>query len=105
MSGTKSLVRSRSSGKTLSAIRTKLLLGVCLKQWIKGLLLMISSFFVWSLATSYRFWYVIDMHPELGIGEPIWVIDPIGFLIISVPFGFLFFMGFIAFFGGLLPRK
>ena len=66
---------------------------------------MISSFIVWNLATSLRFWYVIDMHPELGIGEPIWVIDPIGFMIISAPLALVFFIGLLAFFGDLLPKK
>ena len=56
------------------------------------------------LTISLRFWYVIDTHPELGIGEPIWVIDPIGFMIISVPLGLVFFIGFLAVFGGLLPK-
>jgi hypothetical protein len=32
---------------------------------------MVSSFIVWNLTTSLRFWYVIDMRPEIGIGEPI----------------------------------
>ena len=45
------------------------------------------------------------MHPDLGIGEPIWVIDPIGFMIISGPLGILFFIGFLAFFGDLLPKR
>jgi hypothetical protein len=76
-----------------------------LKQWLVGLLLMASSFIVWMLATSLRFWHVIDIHPELGIGEPIWVIDPVGFLIISAPTGLVFFIGFLAFFGDLLPKK
>lgn len=66
---------------------------------------MIASFIVWMLATSYRFWYVIDLNPELGIGEPIWVIDPYGFAIISAPLGIMFFIGFLAFFGDLLPKK
>jgi hypothetical protein len=66
---------------------------------------MVCSFIVWKLATSLRFWYVIDIHPELGIGEPIWVIDPMGFMIISVPLGVLFFVGFLAFFGDLLPKQ
>jgi len=66
---------------------------------------MISSFLVWNVATSFRFWYVIDMYPELGIGEPIWVIDPTGFMIISVPFGLLFFVGFLAVFGDFLPKE
>jgi hypothetical protein len=76
-----------------------------LKQWLVGLLLMASSFIVWMLATSLRFWHVIDIHPELGIGEPIWVIDPVGFLIISAPTGLVFFIGFLAFVGDLLPKK
>ncbi len=66
---------------------------------------MVCSFIVWMLATSLRFWSVIEMHPELGIGEPIWVIDPIGFWTISTPLGLLFFMGFLAFFGDLLPKQ
>lgn len=66
---------------------------------------MVSSFIVWSLATSLRFWYVIDTHPELGIGEPIWVIDSYGFWIISIPLGLLFFIGFVGFFGDLLPKQ
>ncbi|MFW9833120.1 MAG: hypothetical protein ACFFEK_03940 [Candidatus Thorarchaeota archaeon] len=76
-----------------------------MKQWHKGLLLMVCSFVFWILTTSFRFWYVIDMHPELGIGEPIWVIDPIGFMIISGPLGILFFIGFLAVFGDLLPKR
>jgi len=63
---------------------------------------MIASFVAWNLVTAYRFWYVIEIHPELGIGEPIWVIDPIGFLVISAPFGLLFLIGFLAVFGDLL---
>ncbi|MFX1483874.1 MAG: hypothetical protein ACFFCP_11890 [Promethearchaeota archaeon] len=63
---------------------------------------MVSSFIVWILVIPYRFWYVIDVYPELGIGEPIWVIDPVGFVVISVPFGLLFFIGFLAVFGDLL---
>ena len=66
---------------------------------------MFSSFIIWNLVTSFRFWYVSDMHPELGIGEPIWVIDPIGFMIISAPLGLAFFIGLLAFFGDLLPKK
>ena len=75
---------------------------VSLKTWHKGLLLMVSSFIVWMLATSLRFWYVLDNHPELGIGEPIWAIDPIVFMIISVPLGIVFFVGFLVIFGDIL---
>ncbi len=32
------------------------------------------------------------------------MIDPIGFMIISVPTGLVFFLGVIAFFGDMLPR-
>ena len=65
---------------------------------------MVSSIIVWRLATSFLFWYVIDIHPELGIGEPIWVIDPMGFLIISAPLGLLLLIGFLAVFGDLLEN-
>ncbi len=66
---------------------------------------MISSFIVWLLATPLRFWYVIDMHPELGIGEPIWVIDPIGFLIIVVPTGLVFLLGSVVVFEDLRSKE
>ncbi len=66
---------------------------------------MVSCFIVWNLATAFRFWYVLDIHPELGIGEPIWVIDSIGFMIISVPLGIGFFIGFLAMFGDILKNE
>ena len=66
---------------------------------------MLSSFVIWSLATSLLFHYIVSVwHPDQGFGEPIWVIDPIGFMIISVPTGLVFFLGVIAFFQDVLPR-
>ena len=65
---------------------------------------MLSSFVIWSLANSLLFHYIVNvLHPDQGFGEPIWVIDPIGFMIISVPTGLVFFLGVIAFFGDVLP--
>jgi hypothetical protein len=40
-----------------------------------------------------------------SFGEPIWVIDPIGFMIISVLTGFVFFLGAIASLGDILPEE
>ena len=66
---------------------------------------MLSSFVIWSLANSLLFHYIVSVwHPDQAFGEPIWVIDPIGFMIISVPTGLVFFLGVIAFFGDMLPR-
>jgi hypothetical protein len=65
---------------------------------------MVSIFIVWRLATSFWFWYVIDIHPELGIGEPIWVIDPIGFMMISIPAAIVFLVGSLAVFGDILQK-
>ena len=48
---------------------------------------------------------MIDTYPELGIGEPIWVIDPIGFIIISTSLGLVFFIGFLAVFGDVLQKE
>ena len=76
-----------------------------MKQWHVGLLLMISSFIVWNLATSILFDYIVNVHPELAIGEPIWVIDPIGFLIISVPTGLVFLLGSVVVFEDLRPKE
>lgn len=66
---------------------------------------MISSFIVWNLATSILFDYIVNVHPELAIGEPIWVIDPIGFLIISVPTGLVFLFGSVVIFEDLRPKE
>lgn len=66
---------------------------------------MISSFIVWNLATSILFDYIVNVHPELAIGEPIWVIDPIGFLIISVPTGLVFLLGSVVVFEDLRPKE
>jgi hypothetical protein len=66
---------------------------------------MISSFVVWTLATSLLFDYIVNvLHPEEAFEEPIWVIDPIGFLIISVPTGLVFLVGFLAVFGYTLQN-
>ena len=79
---------------------------VCLKQWHIGLLLMLSSFVVWNLATVFLFDYIVNvLHPDQGFGEPIWVIDPIGFMIISVPTGLVFLLGVLAVFRDLLPKE
>lgn len=66
---------------------------------------MVSSFVAWIMGISLLFDYIVNVHPELAIGEPIWVIDPIGFMIISVPTGIVFFIGLLTFFGDLLPKK
>ena len=66
---------------------------------------MISSLVVWLLALPLRFWYVIDLYPELGIGEPIWVIDPFGFWMISIPTGLVFLIGLLTVFRNILQKE
>lgn len=67
---------------------------------------MVSSFVVWNLATSLLFDYIVNvLHPDQAFGEPIWVIDPIGFMIISVPTGLVFFLGSVAVFEDLNPKE
>lgn len=66
---------------------------------------MLSSFVVWMLSISLLFDYIENvLHPDQGFGEPLWVIDPIGFMIISVPTGLVFLLGVLTVFGDLLPR-
>ncbi len=63
---------------------------------------MLSSFVIWILAISLLFCYIVSvLHPDQGFGEPIWVIDPIGFMIISVPTGLLFLLGVITLLGDM----
>jgi len=76
------------------------------KQAHTGLLLMVSSFIAWRLATSFLFDYIVRvLHPDQAFGEPIWVIDPVGFMVISVPAGIVFLLGAIAVFGDTLPKE
>ena len=66
---------------------------------------MVSSFIVWNIATILLFDYIVNVHPELAIGEPIWVIDPAGFIIISVPTGLVFLLGSVAVFKDLYLKE
>ena len=67
---------------------------------------MLGSFMIWSLANSLLFHYIVSvLHPDQAFGEPIWVIDPTGFMIISVPTGLVFFLGAIVFFSGCVTRN
>lgn len=76
-----------------------------MKQSHIGLFLMISSFVVWNIATSILFDYIVNvLHPEQAFGEPIWVIDPVGFMIISIPTGLVFLLGALAVFGDMLSK-
>ncbi|MDH4213953.1 MAG: hypothetical protein OEV85_08535 [Candidatus Thorarchaeota archaeon] len=77
-----------------------------MKQAHIGLLLMVSSFIAWNLATSFLFHYIVRvLHPDQAFGEPIWVIDPLGFMVISVPAGIVFLLGAIAVFSDILPKE
>lgn len=77
-----------------------------MRQARVGLLLMIGSAIVWFVANAVLFDYIVNvLHPELAFGEPIWVIDPLGFMVISVPTGIVFFLGLLAVFGDMLPRE
>jgi hypothetical protein len=63
---------------------------------------MISSFVVWVLALSALFDHMVHLYPEEPFGEPIWAIDSLGFLMISVPTGLVFLIGLIAVFRYIL---
>ncbi|MHA2264379.1 MAG: hypothetical protein ACXAEN_18455 [Candidatus Thorarchaeota archaeon] len=61
---------------------------------------MLGSFMIWDLSISLLFDHTVNvLHPDEAFGEPIWVIDPLGFMIISVPTGLVFILGGIAFLG------
>ena len=45
------------------------------------------------------------LYPGEPFGEPIWVIDPVGFFIISVPLGIVFLLGTVAVFQDLNPKE
>ena len=67
-----------------------------MKQAIIGLVLMISSFLVWFIAIAILFDYNVNvLHPDHSSGEPIWNIDRVGFMIISIPTGLVFLVGLV----------
>ncbi len=68
--------------------------------------MVIGSFVTWTLATATLFDYIVNvLHPDQGFGEPIWVIDPVGFMLISVPTGLIFLVGALAVFGDMFSEK
>ncbi len=77
-----------------------------MKQSHLGLFIMASSIIIWFLAISTLFNYITKvLHPDHGFGEPIWVIDPVGFLIISVPLGITFFVGLVMVFDTMISER
>ena len=66
---------------------------------------MLGSCIIWHLSTALLFDYIVNtLYPGEAFGEPIWVIDPLGFLLISAPLALLFFIGFLAVFGSFMPN-
>jgi len=64
-----------------------------------GVVLIISSVLIWTFATAILFDYIVNvLHPDQAFGEPIWVIDPVGFFLISIPTGLMFLLGVVAIF-------
>ena len=77
-----------------------------MKRWHKGLVLTIISFAIWNLLIVLLFNYITKvLYPSQGFGEPIWVIDPIGFWMISIPTGLVFLIGLLNVFGDTLRKK
>jgi hypothetical protein len=67
---------------------------------------MIGSAITWFIANAALFDYITSvLHVELGFGEPVWAIDPLGFMIISVPTGVVFLVGLLAVFDNILPKE
>ena len=67
---------------------------------------MIISFAIWNLSTSLLFNYIVNvLYPGQGFGEPIWVIDPIGFWMISIPTGLVFLIGLLTVFRNILQKE
>ena len=76
-----------------------------MKQSIIGLVLMISSVLVWFIANALLFDYMVNvLHPDHSFGEPIWNIDPVGFMMISIPTGLVFFVGLVVILRDILSK-
>jgi len=76
-----------------------------LKQLLIGLVLIVSSVLVWFFANALLFDYIVNvLHPDQAFGEPIWVIDPVGFMIISIPTGLVFFVGLVVILRDILSK-
>ena len=77
-----------------------------MKQSHLGLFMIIVSVVVWFLSISILFSYITNvLHPDQAFGEPIWVIDPVGFLLISIPLGIMLFIGFVLLFDAIIPKS
>jgi len=67
---------------------------------------MIGSAVAWSIGNAALFDYIVNvLHPESGFGEPIWVIDPLGYMAISLPTGFVFIIGLLAVFDDISQKE
>ncbi len=76
-----------------------------MKQLLIGLVLIVSSVLVWFFANALLFDYIVNvLHPDQAFGEPIWVIDPVGFMIISIPTGLVFFVGLVVILRDILSK-
>jgi len=76
------------------------------KQLHRGLFVTVGSIIVWFLANSILFTYITTvLYSNRAFGEPIWVIDLVGFLIVSVPLGTVFFIGIVMIFDAIIPRR
>ena len=77
-----------------------------MKQSYIGLCIIFSSVITWFILTGMLFDYITKvLHPDQAFGEPIWVIDPAGFLYISVPLGIVFFIGVVVLFDAIIPKR
>ena len=76
-----------------------------MKQLLIGLVLIVSSVLVWFFANALLFDYIVNvLHPDQAFGEPIWVINPVGFMIISIPTGLVFFVGLVVILRDILSK-
>ena len=77
-----------------------------MKLSVIGVVLIISSVLIWVFSTGILFDYNVNvLHPDHSFGEPIWVLDPVGFLLISIPTGLVFFIGFVAIFWEMSSKE
>ena len=66
-----------------------------MKKLLTGMGLTSGSILLWIVLLGLRWDYVVNvMFPGEALGEPIWVHDPLGFWVISIPCGIMFLIGF-----------
>ncbi|MFW9803608.1 MAG: hypothetical protein ACFFFC_13185 [Candidatus Thorarchaeota archaeon] len=76
-----------------------------MKQSHLGLFAIIASLFTWFILIGLRFDYLVNEVYQRDPGEPLWVLDGLFFLIVTVSAGFIALLGLLAIVGEKFQKQ